>query len=624
MPYVPPEKSLPELALKYIILGVILSIVMGAANAYLGLYAGMTISASIPAAVISMALFRALGERNILGNNIVQTIASAGEALAAGVIFTMPALIILQLYTELPYWLTTIMAGLGGSLGALFTVILRRAYIVHEKLPFPEGKACAEVLIAGDKGGAHAKPLAYGGIIGAIYKFLSGIGLWPGSLEAAGSAGRIPLYFGLDLSPALLAVGFIVGLNIAILMFLGGVLTWFIFIPILAQTGWPSPDPVATAFAIWRSKARFIGVGAMLVGGIWSLIRLRSAIVKGIKSGLKAARARREGQGNIVRTEFDLPMNYVLALTALFVIPLAMLYFVILNDPLLALLMSVLMLILGFIGTAIAGYLAGTVGSSNMPVSGITIMNLLITALLLKALGFPVHEGAIATILVAGVICMSAAIAGDIMQDLYTGYMVGATPWKQQVGEIIGIFAAAFFMAPVINLLITAYGIAGTPTEKPGVTPLPAPQATLMASLTKGVFEGVVPWDMITTGVVLAIVLIIIDEILRIKGSKFRTPVMPVAVGIYLPLSLGMPIFIGGILRYIVERKVGAVKEVDYGTIGAAGLIAGEAMSGIVLAGLIVSGVSLVTPFTSDILGFILLILVMAWLFRTGLKKVTE
>ncbi|MGC8954299.1 MAG: OPT family oligopeptide transporter, partial [Desulfurococcus sp.] len=374
MPYVPPEKSLPELALKYVILGVILSIVMGAANAYLGLYAGMTISASIPAAVISMALFRALGERNILGNNIVQTIASAGEALAAGVIFTMPALIILQLYTELPYWLTTIMAGLGGSLGALFTVILRRAYIVHEKLPFPEGKACAEVLIAGDKGGAHAKPLAYGGIIGAIYKFLGGIGLWPGSLEAAGSAGRIPLYFGLDLSPALLAVGFIVGLNIAILMFLGGVLTWFIFIPILAQTGWPSPDPVATMFAIWRSKARFIGVGAMLVGGIYSLIRLRSAIVKGIKSGLKAAGARREGQGNIVRTEFDLPMNYVLALTVLFVIPLAILYFVILNDPLLALLMSVFMLILGFIGTAIAGYLAGVVGSSNMPVSGITIM----------------------------------------------------------------------------------------------------------------------------------------------------------------------------------------------------------------------------------------------------------
>lgn len=622
MPYVPPEKSLPELALKYIVLGAFLSIIMGAANAYLGLYAGMTISASIPAAVVSIAVFRMLGEKNILGNNMVQTIASAGEALAAGVIFTLPALIILNLYTELPYWLTTIMAGLGGSLGAVFTVVLRRAYIVEEKLPFPEGKACAEVLIAGDKGGAHARPLMYGGLMGGIYKLLSGIGIWPGSIEGATTIARSPLYFGMDLSPALLAVGFIVGLNVAIMVFLGGALTWFVFIPYLASvSGWPNPDPITAAFLLWRTKARFIGVGAMLMGGLWSLIRLRSAITKGIKSGLEAARRRREG-GAVIRTEHDLPMNFILILLVLFILPLTILYYFVLNDVLLAILMGVLMFILAFIGTSIAGYLAGIVGSSNLPISGITIMNLLITALILKALGFPVTEGATATILVAGVICMSAGIAGDIMQDLNTGYLVGATPWKQQIAEIVGTVVAAFVMAPVINLLIQAYGIAGTPTAK--ARPLPAPQATLMASLTKGVFEGTVAWDMIVIGVGLAVVLIIIDEILKIKGSKFRTPVMPVAVGIYLPLGLGVPIFIGGIVRALAERKVKGVEGTDAGTIGAAGLIAGEALAGIALAGLIVSGFEFTSPFSSDVLGLVVLLGVMTWLFVLGTKKIIK
>ncbi len=621
MPYIPPEKSLPELALKYVILGAILSVIMGAANAYLGLYAGMTISASIPAAIVSVAVFRMLGEKNILGNNMVQTIASAGEALAAGVIFTMPALIILELYTELPYWLTTIMAALGGSLGAIFTIILRRAYIVEEQLPFPEGRACAEVLIAGDKGGAHARPIAYGGIVGAIYKFLNGIGLWPGSIETAGAIGSTPIYIGMDLSPALLAVGFIVGLNIAILVLLGGALAWFVFIPYLASTTPWTGDPMSVAFTIWKKQVRFIGVGAMLMGGLWSLIRLRSAIARGIKSGLEAARKRKEG-GAIIRTEHDLPMNYVLLLLVLFIIPLGILYYFVLNDVVLALLLSVLMLILGFIGTSIAGYLAGVVGSSNLPISGITIMNLLITALILKALGFPVTEGATATILLAGVICMSAGIAGDIMQDLYTGYVVGATPWKQQIAEIIGVIVAAFVMAPVINLLIQAYGIAGTPTAKEH--PLPAPQATLMASLTKGVFEGNVPWDMVGLGVILAIILIIIDEILRAKGSKFRTPVMPVAVGIYLPLSLGVTIFIGGIVRGLVERKVKTTEGTDAGLIAAAGLIAGEALVGIAFAGLIVSGFTYTLPFSSDILGLIVLVAIMAWLFKLGLKRITE
>lgn len=621
MPYIPPEKSLPELALKYILLGIVLSIIMGAANAYLGLYAGMTISASIPAAVISVAIFRALGEKNVLGNNMVQTIASAGEALAAGVIFTLPALVILNVYTELPYWLVTLMAALGGSLGAVITVVLRRAYIVEEKLPFPEGKACAEVLIAGDKGGTHARPILYGGIIGAFYKALGSLGLWPGSIETASTVSGVPLYVGFDLSPALVAVGFIVGLNVAILVFLGGLITWLGFIPYLASTtGW-SGDPMTAAFLLWRTKARFIGVGAMLVGGLWNLLRLRSAIAKGIKSGLEAA-ALRKSNNTLIRTEHDLPMNYVLLLLVSFVVPLSIMYYVILGDVALAILLGVIMLILAFIGTSIAGYLAGVVGSSNLPISGITIMNLLITALILKALGFPAMEGTIATILIAGVICMSAGIAGDIMQDLYTGYAVGATPWKQQVAEIIGTVAAAFVMAPVLNFLIQAYGIAGTPTAK--TNPLPAPQATLMASLTKGVFEGTLAWDMIIIGAVVAIVLIIIDEILRYKKSSFRTPVMPVAVGIYLPFGLALPIFAGGIIRAIVERKARIEEGTNAGIIGAAGLIAGEAIMGILWAALIVSGIALTAPATIDILGVVLLAFIIIWLSIIGKKKIVE
>ncbi|MEM4517440.1 MAG: oligopeptide transporter, OPT family [Desulfurococcaceae archaeon] len=621
MPYVSHDKNLPELALKYVILGVILSIVMGAANAYLGLYAGMTISASIPAAVISVAIFRALGERNILGNNIVQTIASAGESLAAGVIFTIPALVILNVYSDLPYWLVTLMAALGGSLGAVITIILRRAYIVEEKLPFPEGKACAEVLIASDKGGAHAKPILYGGIAGALYKALGSSGLWSESVETASVVIGTPLYIGIDLSPALVAVGFIVGLNVAVLVLLGGLITWFGFIPYIASTtGW-SGDPMSVAFTLWRTKARFIGVGAMLVGGLWNLIRLRSAIAKGIKSGLEAAKARKVA-GRVIRTEYDLPMNYVLLLLISFIFPLTVMYYFILGDAVLALLLGVLMLVLAFVGTSIAGYLAGVVGSSNLPVSGITIMNLLITALILKGLGFPAMEGAIATILVASVICMSAAIAGDIMQDLYTGYRVGATPWKQQIAEIIGTIAAAFVMAPVLNFLIQAYGIAGTPTAKE--KPLPAPQATLMASLTKGVFEGSLPWDMITIGAVIAVILIVIDEILKYKQFKFRTPVMPVAVGIYLPLGLAFPIFLGGVIKAVAEMKSNVKEGTDAGTIAAAGLIAGEAITGIIWAALIVSGVKLVSSITIDVLGIILLVVIMGWLFIMGKKKIIE
>ncbi|MFA4662434.1 OPT family oligopeptide transporter [Pyrococcus kukulkanii] len=620
-PYVPPEKSLPEYTVKALILGIVLAIIMGAANAYLGMYAGMTVSASIPAAVISMAILMAFRDKNILENNMVQTAASAGEALAAGVIFTFPALVVLNYYTTFPYYIVTIIAALGGSLGALFTIVLRRAFIVEEKLPYPEGTACAEVLIAGDKGGSHARPILYGGLLGALYKFLGSIGVWKGTLEAAKMAGRRVLYFGSDLSAALISVGYIVGLNIAFLVFLGGAIAWFIAIPIYAaKMGNPQGlSALDLAWTIWSTKIRYMGVGAMVVGGLWSLVKLRGPIIRGIKRGLEAAKRRQAGEA-VLRTEEDLPLNYVIALIIAFVIPMFLLYAHVLHSVGMAAVMAIIMLILGFFGSAIAGYLAGIVGSSNNPVSGITIMSLLFTALILKALGLSGMEGMAATILVAAVICTAAAIAGDTMQDLATGYLVGATPKRQQVFEIIGTFFAALVMAPVLNLLIQAYGIAGTPTAK-GENALPAPQAFLMAKVTEGVFKGTLEWKMIYIGAAIAIILIIIDEILARMNSKFRTPVMPVAVGIYLPLSLGVPILLGGIARYLAEKASGRVEGMaSPGVLGAAGLIAGEALTGILFAGLIVAGIapSVKTTAVGNVIGVLFLLALLGWLYKLG------
>jgi len=619
-PYIPPEKSLPEYTIKAFVLGIILSIVMGAANAYLGMYAGMTVSASIPAAVISMAILLTFRERNILENNMVQTAASAGEALAAGVIFTFPALVVLGYYTTFPYYIVTLIAALGGSLGALFTIVLRRAFIVEEKLPYPEGTACAEVLIAGDKGGSHAKPILYGGIFGGLFKLLGSSGLWKGTIEAAKMIGSRVYYIGSDLSAALIAVGYIVGLNIAFLVFLGGAIAWFLAIPLYAgQMGNINLSPVDMAWVIWSTKIRYMGVGAMVVGGIWSLIKLRNPIMRGIKAGLEVAKRRQAGE-EILRTEEDLPLNYVIILIAAFVIPLFLLYLHIIGSIGIAAIMAVILLIVGFLGSSIAGYLAGVVGSSNNPVSGITIMSLLFTAFVLKALGLSGMKGMVATILVAAVICTAAAIAGDTMQDLATGYLVGATPKRQQIFEIIGTFSAALVMAPVLNLLIQAYGIAGTPTAKENA--LPAPQAFLMAKVTEGVFTGNLEWKMIYIGAGIAIALIILDEILAMKGSKFRTPVMPVAVGIYLPLCLGVPIFIGGLIRYLVGKARGDTGEgpTDPGVLGAAGLIAGEALMGIIFAALIVGGIAPSLGFSNNLLGVLLLAGIAAWLYMMGKK----
>lgn len=603
-PYVPASMSLPEITIRAVVLGVILSVALGAANAYLGLFAGMTVSASIPAAVVSMAVLKLLRNTNILENNIVQTAASAGESLAAGVIFTIPALVMLGTWAEFDYWETTMIAGFGGIVGVLFTIPLRRALIVEEPLRFPEGVATAEVLKAGDKGGSAVKYLAWAGLVGALFKLGdTGFRLWGGVLEKARYAGGSIAYFGSNLSPALVGVGYIVGLPIAVLIFLGGAMNWFIAIPIVAWThGIPeAAGAVEAAHRLWSTQTRFIGVGAMVVGGLWALISMRGSLLTGIRSGMEAyRRMRRGGAYKGERTERDAPMQWIGIALGLSVLPLYLIFNYFTDDVLVSAVMAIIMLVAAFLFSAVAAYMAGLVGSSNNPISGVTIATILFAALLLVTMmGSASPIGPASAIFIGAVVACAAAIAGDNMQDLKAGRIVGATPFKQQIMQGVGVIAAAFVLAPILTLLLKAYGI-GIPTAM-HPRPLPAPQATLMASVAGGVFRGGLPWPMVGIGTLVAVAVILFDRWQKRRGSEFRTPVLAVAVGIYLPLELSVPIFIGGLIAWAAGRFHGrAIARVGgglrarlaearetgerHGLLFAAGLITGEALVGIALA----------------------------------------
>ncbi|HSL82451.1 MAG TPA: oligopeptide transporter, OPT family [Thermoanaerobaculia bacterium] len=602
-PYVPATRTLPEITIKAVLLGIVLSAVLAGANAYLGLFAGMTVSASIPAAVISMAVLRAFRESNILENNIVQTAASAGESLAAGVIFTIPALIILGTWQDFNYWEVTMIAGFGGLLGVLFTIPLRRALIVERPLRFPEGVATAEVLKVGEAGGAGVAYIAWAALIGGLFKLGStGMRLWSETASAAGRVGGSITYVGTNLSPALVGVGYIVGLNIAVLIFIGGVLNWWVAIPILSALGaGPGGAAEDAAFAIWSNQTRYLGVGAMAVGGLWALIQLRKSLASGVRSGLAAYRAARGADGEAVpRTERDTPMNWVLVALAVSVIPLFFIFRYFTGSTGVAAVMALAMLLAGFLFAAVAGYMAGLVGSSNNPISGVTIATVLVSSLLLLWLmGAESVAGPAAAIFVGAVVACAAAIAGDNMQDLKAGYILGATPFKQQVMQAVGVVSAAVVMAPVLSLILNAYGI-GVPTEE-HPNPLAAPQAGLMAAVARGVFGRDLPWLMVVLGALVAVAVILLDLYLERRGKAFRTPVLAVAVGIYLPLELEVPILLGGLLAWAAGRvytrstlRAGhqdraPIEEARttgerHGLLFAAGLITGEALLGILLA----------------------------------------
>ena len=608
-PYIAADKITPEFTVTSVIMGVLLAIIFGAANAYLGLRVGMTVSASIPAAVISMGVIRVIMKKDsILESNMVQTIGSAGESLAAGAIFTLPVLFLWSKegITEAPSLITiSLIALFGGILGVLFMVPLRNALIVkeHGVLPYPEGTACAEVLLAGEEGGASAKSVFAGMGLAALFKFVvDGLKVIPSVITAPLKAFKTEL--SAEVYPALLGVGYICGPKIASYMFAGGLIGWFVLIPAIITFGgstilYPGTKTIADMYAaggasaIWSSYIRYIGAGAVAAGGIISLIKSLPLIVRTFADAIKGMK----GAGNsnsTVRTEADLDMR-VIGIGVLIMIIAIWLLPEIPVSPLGA----VLIALFGFFFATVSSRMVGIVGSSNNPVSGMAIATLLFSTLCLKVTGDTGVHGMKGAIAIGSVICIIAAMAGDTSQDLKTGYILGATPKKQQIGELIGAVVSAVTIGGVLVLLDSAWGF--------GTTELAAPQATLMKMIIEGVMQGNLPWALVFIGVFIAIVV----EILGIS-------VLPVAIGLYLPLELSSTIMIGGVIRWFVDKKKADKeenKDANSGILFCSGMIAGEGLVGILLAILAVVNVAgkidLSGSFTTGIVGGVVLMVVM-------------
>ena len=569
-----------EITIKAFFLSIILSIVLSSAMAYLGLYAGMTISASIPAAIMSMGILKLFRESNILENNIVQTAASAGESLAAGVIFTIPALLLIGYWDTIDYWEVTKIAMAGGVLGALFTVPLRRALILKANLRFPEGVATAAVLKTGHESDAKKsseslKLIGLSALIGGIVKLGElAFGVWSSAVGGAIAIRGAIFGMGASLSPSLISVGYIVGRNIGILAFSGGLISWAVAIPIYSYLyGFEGESLFEGANIIWNAKIRYLGVGAMVVGGIWSVIQLAKPLVESIQLSLKTLG---ESGDDIPLEERDLPVNYVFIAILLMLIPISFTYFDIISSWSSAVTLSIIMCVFGFLFSAVAAYMAGVVGSSNNPISGVTIATILFSSLLIITFfNIDSSKGAAAAILIGAVVCCAAAIGGDNLQDLKTGNIVGATPWKQQVMQLVGVVSSALTLGIVLTLLHEAYGI--------GSSDLPAPQAVLMTSVANGVFSGNLEWGMIYAGAVLGVLIIMLDQYQLKRGAEFRVPILAVAIGIYLPIELTLPIFIGGMLNHFAGKTASEAGK-NNGLLLASGLITGEALMAIFIA----------------------------------------
>ena len=585
-PYIPAGKVTPELTITSIIMGIILAVVFGAANAYLGLRVGMTVSASIPAAVISMGVIRVLMRKNsILESNIVQTVGSAGESVAAGAIFTLPALYLWanEGIMEMPSVLEiTLIALLGGLLGVFFMIPLRNALIVkeHGTLPYPEGKACAEVLLAGEEGGANAGTVFAGMGFSALFKFIiDGLKVVPGEVSLEGTAKTYPGAIGTQIYPAVMSVGYICGPRISSYMFAGGIVSWLVLIPLIVIFGstivmYPGTTPIGEIFAaggasgIWSSYVRYIGAGALAAGGIISLIKNLPLIVSTFGGAMKSMKG--AGAGSTERTAQDISMKIVL----LVILVLTLLVWLVPAIPV-SLVGAAIVVVFGFFFATVSSRMVGLVGSSNNPVSGMAIATLLIATLILKVTGDIGAHGMQAAIAIGSIICIVAAISGDTSQDLKTGYILGATPKKQQIGEVIGVVASALAIGFTLNLLNSAWGF--------GSEELGAPQATLMKMVIEGIMGGNLPWSLILVGVFLAVVV----ELIGI-------PVLPFAIGVYLPVQLNACIMVGGIIRLIFDRMKNEEKKsraVNDGILFCSGMIAGEGLVGILLAVLTVFGV---------------------------------
>jgi putative OPT family oligopeptide transporter len=637
--FIPAEKKIPELTLKAVLVGALLAVILGAANAYLGLYAGMTVSAVIPGAVMAFAFLRPF-KGTILEVNIGMMGAAAGEALAAGVIFTIPALVLIGTWTEIHYFETTLIALFGGMLGVLWMVPLRRALIIKTDLPFPEGVAVAAVLTttvggqtaeSGKKsgGGISGIWLIVGVLVAGLFKFGQvALKIFGGAIHGIVNIGKYNIgsgeksgvfYGGVATSPALLGVGWIIGPRISSFVFVGGLIGWVILVPLIAlATGLPTPvspsditDALSMGFGdagagyqiwgfyqIWGLYIRYIGVGAMVVGGLYTIFKLRSNLASGIKEAIAGITGGKVEAKK--RTDTDLNIKFVFLMIGLLTIPVFLVYVWISSLWAVSAIMAVFAILFAFVASAIAGYMAGLLGSSNNPISGVTVSVLLITSLILLGFGLSGNSGATGiAILIAAVICCAAAISGDVLQSMTCGQMIGATPRNQQIAEIIGVAAAAPILALVVQALDKAYHI--------GSTNLPAPQAFLMKGIVQGVLGGQMVWPFVVAGAVLAFVLILIN-----------LPVLPVAIGIYLPFTLSTPIFAGGIVRAVTNRVIAkkygsadeeeisdwelAIKQTDVqpkekiirtGLLLTAGLIAGEALMGVIVAFMIIGGLNL-------------------------------
>ncbi|WP_092400994.1 MULTISPECIES: OPT family oligopeptide transporter [Candidatus Ichthyocystis] len=588
-----------QLTPRAIILGIFLAVVMASANAYLGLFAGQTVAASIPASVISIAILRMFKDSNILENNIVQTAASAGEAIASGAIFTIPALVLMGHWKTFDYWWVVAICGMGGILGVAFSTPLRRILVIEEKLPFPEGLATAEVLKSGDKKGKSVSVLILTALASALAKFCeSGLRLWTGTAQIAHIFGNYLFFFGMYVSPALMGVGFIIELNICMNVFIGGVLNWMVAIPLyyshyvagnLASIGLSeNASPISIAYAIWSEKMRFLGVGGMIVGGVWTIISLVPPIYRGVLQAKKVYKINRTNPADIPDTAKDLPMKWVLIATLVSLIPIFVIYFNIVHSYFVAAIMTVTMVVTGFLFCCVAGYMAGVIGSSNSPISGVTLSTLLISAFVLLLLLGPGNvDGPVAAIMIGSVVCCATSIAGENLQDLKAGYILGATPWKQQVMMSVGVLSSVLVIAPILNLLLQAYGIGAPTLEHPNA--LPAPQAVLMMSVATGVFGKGLPWGIISIGGIIAIAIGMIDILLKRRNSRWRAGILSVSVGLYLPFEVSVPALIGGLINEFVrikmkKKNMDPAAGIGLGLLVSAGFVTGEALIGIMTA----------------------------------------
>ena len=620
-PYIPADRVMPELTVTSIIMGMLLAVIFGAANAYLGLRVGMTVSASIPAAVISMGVIRVIMKRNsILESNMVQTIGSAGESLAAGAIFTMPALFLWaeEGLCDMPSLVEiTLIALCGGVLGVLFMVPLRNALIVkeHETLLYPEGTACADVLLAGEEGGANASTVFSGMGLAAAFKFVvDGLKVLPSDVAFAFKSFKGEI--GMEVYPALLGVGYIVGPQIASYMFVGSIIGWMVIIPLICLFGpdtWLYPADVGKTIAdlyaaggaakIWSTYVKYIGAGAIATGGMISLIKSLPLIITTFRDSIKSMKGGKNT--NTARTAQDLPMQMIL----FGIVAMILIIWVVPAIPV-TLLGAAIIVVFGFFFATVSSRMVGLVGSSNNPVSGMAIATLLIATMSIKASGKTGIDGMTAAIAIGSVICIVAAIAGDTSQDLKTGYLLGATPKKQQMGEIIGVVISGLAIGGVLYLLNAAWGYGGAE--------VPAPQATLMKMIVEGIMGGNLPWNLVFIGVFLAIAL----EILRV-------PVMPFAIGLYLPIYLNASIMIGGVVRMFMDRRKNVdeetkTKQTTDGTLYCAGMIAGEGLVGILLAIFAVFGINVSIGESvnfGNIGGVVLMVIMILCLLKFSLWK---